>query len=57
VVEVVENYEGADGQPINDAKRLWEHGETEIVTEVADAILDSAGLSEGEKKSSVVSSG
>ena len=56
-VTSVENYEGADGQPIDDAKRLWEHGETEIVTEVADAILDSAGLTEAEKKSSGASSG
>lgn len=53
----IENYVGADGEPIDTAGRFWTHGEPEIVDEVADEILASHGMREDEKKSSVAPSG
>ena len=40
----VRNYDGADGKPIDSGARLWTHGESPIVVEVADHILESSGL-------------
>ncbi len=44
LVIAVRNYDGADGKPIDTGDRLWTHGEAEIVREVADHIMASAGV-------------
>ena len=49
-VTSVSGYGGADGQPIDTAERLVEHGETEILAEVGQAILVSTEMTDAEKK-------
>ena len=53
----VENYSAADGSEIATAADLVEHGETEIVSEIAAEILTALSLTEPEKKKSIGSSG
>lgn len=49
----VAGYVASDGSTIDTAARLVEHGETEIVSEVAAEILTGLSLSDEEKKHSV----
>lgn len=46
----IENYNAADGSPIAASEDLIEHGETEIVAEVAAEILTGLSLGDEEKK-------
>lgn len=56
-VASIDGYGGADGQPIDTAERLVEHGETEILAEVGQAILTSMEMSDAEKKHFAVRGG
>ena len=49
-VKIMSGYE-VRGISIDNGEKLAEHGETELISEIALEILTGAGLSEGEKKS------
>lgn len=51
-VDRVENYVGADGEPIATGARMFEHGEAGFVDDIVGEILTAFSLREEEKKSS-----
>ena len=51
-VTAVTNYVGSDGKAIDDGARLAEHGESEIVSEVAAEIMIISQLTDEERKKS-----
>lgn len=51
-VERVENYDGADGQPIETGAQLWEHGEWACSDEVSAEVESMLMLTDAAKKNS-----